>query len=264
MTHTSGCLICGEDLQYTDQETNKTCNFCGKTFLSNASCINDHFICDTCHASEALEVIFRTTLENKGTDPIALATRIMQHPSLVMHGPEHHFLVPAVLLSCYYNHLQQLGVTPDNIAPLFPLAASGKKAKTTSNNEEPLTISALKRKKLELARKRSSHVLGGFCGSHGTCGAAIGSGIFLSLILDSTPLKEKEWKMSNMLTSKALHNIAMAGGPRCCKRDTYMAIQEACLFVATELNVTLPVSEPQCTFSNRNKECLQTNCLYYG
>lgn len=264
MIHTTGCLICGDALQYSDQETSRTCDFCGKEFPSNASCVNGHFICDSCHSAEAIEVIYNTCLENKGTDPNILAIRIMHHPSLVMHGPEHHFLVPAVLLSCFYNHLQQAGGISDKMAGLFHLETSGKKSATTpKEGVEPMSFPVLKRQKLDSARKRASHILGGFCGSHGTCGAGVGTGIFLSLILDSTPLKGQEWKLSNLLTSKSLHNIAMAGGPRCCKRDTFLAIAEACSFLVEKFQVELPLSEVRCTFSERNKECLKEGCRFY-
>jgi len=230
MSHFSGCLICSADIRYTDEENRLSCNFCGRSFQSNAICENGHYICDECHAADATEVIFRTCLDHSGTDPVAIATRIMHHPSVKMHGPEHHFLVPAVLLSCYYNQ-----------------------------KSDP----RLKQMKLVSARKRASHILGGFCGTHGTCGAGIGSGIFLSLILDSTPLKTTEWKLSNLLTAQALTTIASQGGPRCCKRDSYLAIQETVKYLKSELNITLTATTPECEFSERNKECLEEGCKFF-
>ena len=32
-----------------------------------------------------------------------MAIEIMKSPMINMHGPEHHFLVPAVLITSYYN-----------------------------------------------------------------------------------------------------------------------------------------------------------------
>jgi len=32
-----------------------------------------------------------------------MAVTLMQHNSIKMHGPEHHYLVPAVLLTAFYN-----------------------------------------------------------------------------------------------------------------------------------------------------------------
>ena len=75
-----------------------------------------------------------------------------------MHGPEHHFLIPAVLLSAFYN-------------------VSGEPGE--------------KEKKIKQARKRAENVLGGFCGFYGDCGAAVGTGIFVSVITGATPLSQK-------------------------------------------------------------------------
>ncbi|MBE0646745.1 MAG: SAM-dependent methyltransferase [Bacteroidales bacterium] len=230
MSHSSGCLICGSDIQYTDTENLFPCHFCGKSFHSTASCIHGHFICDDCHTSEAFEVIYQTCLKQEGTDPVTLSDRIMQHPSVKMHGPEHHFMVPAVLLSCYYN-----------------LTGEPEKKQQT----------------LQSARKRASHVLGGFCGSHGTCGAAMGAGIFMSLILESTPIKTLEWKHSNMTTALALTEIAIHGGPRCCKRDSWLSIREAVKYVALELQISLPLTKPVCGFTIHNKECLVEACMFF-
>jgi len=108
-----------------------------------------------------------------------------------MHGPEHHFLVPAVLIAAYYN----------------------------LNVEYQTKIQNLK-----IARQRSEKIPGGFCGSHGTCGACIGAGIFFSIITQTTPLSGKTWQQSNLLTGTCLVEIAMKGGPRCCKRDTLLLL----------------------------------------
>ena len=51
----------------------------------------------------------------------------------------------------------------------------------------------LKEKKIEDARKRAVNVLGGFCGFYGACGAAVGTGIFISVITEANPLSRDEW-----------------------------------------------------------------------
>jgi hypothetical protein len=33
------------------------------------------------------------------SDPLAMALTLMRNPALTMHGPEHHFLVSAVLIT---------------------------------------------------------------------------------------------------------------------------------------------------------------------
>ena len=149
-----------------------------------------------------------------------------------MHGPEHHFLVPAVLLSAYYN-------------------VTGEEDK--------------KEEKINLAQKRAANVLGGFCGFYGDCGAAVGVGIFISVLTGSTPLSTKEWRLSNLGTAHSLLAIAEKGGPRCCKRNSFIAIQEAVKFVKENFNVTLSISnDVKCDFNHLNKECIKEKCPFYS
>jgi len=227
----SGCLICGEDLVYLQEPEPMMCEICGSRSESNASCTNGHFICDKCHMSDAYDLIERTCLNSSSTSPKDLAIKIMQSPLIKMHGPEHHFLVPAVLITAYYNILGQTDLTE---------------------------------RKLKIAKERSRNVLGGYCGFFGTCGAAVGTGIFMSIILNSTPLMVEEWKKSNMLTSEALKHVAIAGGPRCCKRDTFIALDTAISYIREKLNVILDNGEITCGFSEKNKECKETACKYFG
>ena len=169
-------------------------------------------------------------LKTEKTDPIEMAITIMKNGKIKMHGPEHHFLIPAVLLAVYYNKLNDF---------------------------------QNKKKKIEIAKKRASNISGGFCGFYGNCGAGVGTGIFISLITDATPLSKKEWKLSNMMTSKSLYSIAYNGGPRCCKRNTFLSIIEALDFLKQNFNFELPEADNLiCEFSSNNKECLQRECLF--
>ena len=231
MEHKNGCLICGEDIVYLQIIENGNCVYCNKNFNISERCVNGHYICDACHSSGALDIIEDYCLQTTITDPLEIANHLMRHPSVKMHGPEHHFLLPAVLLTVYYR-------ITGNI-PLLP-------------------------KKLIKARKRAEMVPGGFCGTHGNCGAGVGSGIFISLITESTPLSEKEWQLSNKATAEALTSIATHGGPRCCKRDIYLSIIESVNFVEKEFKVKIPLNKKiYCGFSAWNKECLLTKCLFY-
>jgi len=158
--------------------------------------------------------------------------RIFSSPRVMTHGPEHHFLVPAVLVAAFYNHTRQ----------------PGKKELGIKN-----------------ARHRAGLVKGGSCGLLGDCGAAVGTGIFVSIVTGATPLSREEWRMANLMTARALEKIALHGGPRCCKRNTFLALQEAIRFISTEMGIHLP--EPgkiSCRFSDQNRECLKDRCPFYN
>jgi hypothetical protein len=158
--------------------------------------------------------------------------QLMLNPAVKMHGPEHHFLVPAVIISAYCSSI----------------------GKVEGKSEMILQ-----------ARKRSADVKGGFCGFHGTCGAAMGAGIACSLITGATPLSHDEWRLSNLMTATCLTAIANAGGPRCCKRDVFLAIQNAVEFLNRNLTAKISVSDdPVCVFNHLNRECINSACRYYS
>lgn len=227
--HREGCLVCGMELVYLTTSEPMACALCGRTCDSNARCSAGHFVCDQCHRADALDVIERFCSSTDGKDPIEMSLILMRHPSVNMHGPEHHFLVPAVLLAAYYN-------------------AKG----------EPGRRSEAVRK----ARKRAETVPGGQCGLAGDCGAAVGAGIFVSVALGATPLSRDEWRLANLMTAQALKIIAEHGGPRCCKRNSFLAIRTAVRFSKTKLGVTMRAKKPVCRFSPMNKECLGKECPF--
>ncbi len=224
-TQKSGCFVCGKKLIYKNE--NIICFYCGKSFFANAKCVDGHYVCDSCHTSSANDFIENFCITSNSKNPIDLAISIMKHHAVKMHGPEHHFLVPAVLLSAYYNEICKF--------------------------QE-------KESKIKEARRRAEQILGGFCGSHGNCGAAVGTGIFLSIIKDNTPLAKNEWKESNLITAKSLTIIAKHGGPRCCKRNTFLAINSAieCFDGIFEKNKKI-----NCEFHTLNRECKKAGCLFF-
>jgi len=225
------CLICEEDLLYYENSKELVCEYCHKTFTANVSCKNNHYVCDECHSAPAREIILTYCVNSYSKNPIQLANVIMKHPSVKMHGPEHHFIVPAVLLTAYYN--------------------------TTDHH-------LLLKEKLNQANQRSRNILGGFCGFYGACGAAIGTGIFMSLITGSTPLSLNEWSFANNITANSLQEVAKRGGPRCCKRDTYISIIEAIIFIKEKFNVSLEKDEKiECLFNNFNAQCIFEKCSFY-
>lgn len=226
----NGCIICGADLVYLSKSELMECSICKKECLSNAKCINGHFICDSCHEKDGFDYILQFCRNSITTNPAELANAIMGNPKIKMHGPEHHFLVPAVLLTSYYNKTGE----PDLIT-----------------------------EKLKVAKERAQNILGGFCGFYGNCGAAVGTGIFMSIILNANPLSGEEWGLSNLITAETLLKVANNGGPRCCKRNTYLALKIAVDFLKTHQNIALDIGEIKCRFFAQNKECKKKECKFF-
>lgn len=168
--------------------------------------------------------------DTESKDPMAFLMNLACHRNMKMHSPVHHFLVPVALLTAYYN--------------------------LTGNQKD-------KAEKIMEAEVRSKNVLGGFCGNYGNCGAAVGVGIFYSLINNVKPVTADEgWKDANLVTAKCLEKIALAGGPRCCKAVSYLALKEACDFMRDK-GIDYEISSPsQCQYSQSNADCKKERCAF--
>ena len=106
------CLVCGEPLVYYETAREMTCVYCGRPFPSNAACEAGHFVCDACHSRKAVENILAYCGSCESRDPIAIAKALMADPFVHMHGPEHHVLVGAALLTAYRNSGGQVDLSP--------------------------------------------------------------------------------------------------------------------------------------------------------
>lgn len=170
-------------------------------------------------------------LADTSRNPIEILEKLMSQPDCPMHGPTHHVLVGAALLTAYNNCL------PDS---------------NKLNLEEALAE----------MRERGEQVPGGACGYLGACGASISTGIFLSIVTRNTPFSTDTWRLCNLCTARALEQVALNGGPRCCKRDSYLSVLTAIDFVKENLGVEMVKPEVHCTRSQINEQCIGKKCPF--
>jgi hypothetical protein len=223
-------MACGAVLDYSTEEKELPCEFCGDRFESSVLCKNGHFICDACHAASGLEVIERICLHSTETDLIALLERIRRHDSIPLHGPEHHALVPGVILATYRN----LG---------------GK----------------LSDAQIRSGIRRGSKVPGGACGFLGACGAAVGVGTAFSVILEASPLAASGRRVAQSATSAVLAEIAKLEAARCCQRECFIALETAAELSRSLLPVALRADATiACEQVDLNEECLGPVCPLYA
>jgi len=223
----SGCLVCGEDLLYfPDTVISTACAWCGKPAETGVICRNGHYICDDCHQKDILSSVEQLCNQSDLTDAILLAEEVFKLPGLHMHGPEYHSIVPAVLVAAYGNKKEK-----------------GKNALAVRE-----------------AIRRGQAVAGGMCGSHGACGAALGVGVAYSIIHQVTPLSAESRGAAGRLTALALLEISSYGGPRCCKRETMLALETA---VRNWAEFAGGANRRYlCGQSRHNRECLGQKCPY--
>lgn len=111
--------------------------------------------------------------------------------------------------------------------------------------------------------ERGRKVPPGSCGLMGNCGAAVSVGTFLSIITRTTPYSEESWAEANRATAECLLRMADIGGPRCCKRNSYIAIEVGSV-LAGRHGCRMP-AHPSivCGRSPDNADCIKGRCPYY-
>ncbi|MDI9242882.1 DUF5714 domain-containing protein [Fusibacillus kribbianus] len=221
------CLICKAPLQYLVRDELMECAICHKQEMSKTRCINGHYVCSECH-TKGMDSIFGLCLSETSTDPMEILEKMMGLPFCHMHGPEHHVMVGMALLTAYKN-------------------AGGR-----LEFEEALRE----------MYSRGKAVPGGVCGFWGACGAGISAGQFIAIATSSTPLAQEPWGLSNRMTSQALGSIGAVGGPRCCKRDSYLAVLAAIDFAREELGVKMTRTVPVCRRFAQNNQCIGRRCPF--
>lgn len=221
------CLICGAPLKYLDQDTMMECVLCHKVEPSKTRCVKGHYVCNECHTS-GLDSVVVLCLAETSKSPIEILEHLMSQSFCHMHGPEHHVLVGAALLTAYKN----AGGEVDLPAALPEMVSRGKQ------------------------------VPGGACGYWGACGAALSTGMFVAIVTQNTPLSTDTWHLSNLMTAKALEQVANNGGPRCCKRDSYLSVLTAIDFAEEHLGVKMEKPKVVCSRSQNNNQCIGKKCPF--
>ncbi len=222
------CLICKALLEYLDSDVVMECEICHKKENSKTRCSKGHYICDECHRN-GMDEIYSICLNEKSKNPIYILQKMMSLEFCHTHGPEHHIMVGSALLTAYKNAGGDINLE----------------------------------KSLAEMQSRGKQVPGGACGFWGACGAGVSSGMFVSIVTGSTPLKNKEWGLSNLMTSVSLKAIGEIGGPRCCKRNSYLASIEAVNFAKENLGVKMELNEIKCIHSSKNNQCIKERCPFH-
>lgn len=222
----TGCLVCGSDIYYLDEAQKRACFYCHKEYETSTLCTKEHFICDQCHAQNSVELIKTIALEAHYSDMISFLKKVRSHPLIPLHGPEHHSLVPAIILSVYKNRGGQI------------------------TDQDILT-----------GIERGGDIPGGSCAFWGSCGAAIGAGIAFSIILTATPYKRKERQLVQYISTEFFKVIAHYEAVRCCQRECWLTLKKASDLSEQYLSISLSAKEELiCSQFSSNKECIGKEC----
>jgi MoaA/NifB/PqqE/SkfB family radical SAM enzyme/ubiquinone/menaquinone biosynthesis C-methylase UbiE len=224
--HNKGCMVCGTELAYLENNKQQTCFYCKKTEKVNTVCEKGHYVCNECHSKDAAAFIKSFAKRAPFNDMVEMMQKIREHPSMRIHGPEHHSMVPAIMVSVYKN----LG-------------------------------GDVRDEDIETAVERGQTIAGGSCAFMGVCGAVSGVGTGFSILMKANPYKAKERKILQNITKEVLAEIAGFEAARCCQRDCFVALKAASKLSSSILDKTLPVEFNMiCSQYNDNKECIGNQC----
>lgn len=223
------CLICKAPIEYLEEDILMECEICHKVEKSKTRCVEGHYVCSECHM-EGMDSIFGVCLNTNSKNPIEIMEQMMNLPFCHMHGPEHHVMVGSALLTAYHNAGGELELE----------------------------------KALREMVSRGKTVPGGICGFWGTCGASVSAGIYISIITKASPLTVESWGLCNQMTSRSLARKGEIGGPRCCKRNSYIAITEAVRFTEEKLGISMELKDIRCSRNKQNNQCIGTRCPYFN
>ena len=183
---------------------------------------------------EMQQKILNICKESTEKNPIVIFNRIVKNEDILIpiHGPIHHVVDGAAFMTAFFN-------------------AGGK-----INLEESFW---------ELCN-RAEKMPGGMCGHWGVCGAVTSVAASLSIIEKTGPISDFDWGNHILYSSKALEKLGKVGGPRCCKRNGYLALEAAIDFVNENINhfgVVLEKDKIECSFSSKNQQCKKENCPFF-
>jgi MoaA/NifB/PqqE/SkfB family radical SAM enzyme/SAM-dependent methyltransferase len=222
----TGCLICGAPLVYLAALEDKACARCGSVKPADATCEEGHFVCDACHVRDPKERIRTICKSTHETDMIRLFEEVRSDARFPVHGPEHHALVPGVILATYRN--LGGGITESDILTGID---------------------------------RGLSIPGGACGFMGICGAAVGVGIAFSIILGANPLTPKPRQAVQRILSEIMGVLAGQEAARCCRRECFLSLREAARLSGDFLPVSLRADEGSpCDQYRVNAECSRKGC----
>lgn len=221
------CPVCRAELLERPGRT--TCSFCGREEETDWTCPAGHHTCEDCRTDGSDEVIARVAEATRETDPVAIAERMMSHPSFQPNGPEHHG-VPAPALLAALRNAGLHASSPERIAA---------------------------------AMRRTADVALGACGSRGDCGACVGAGVAVAVVLGADYRSAPERALVLQTTSRALGRLADLGGVRCCKQAVYAAIAAAASALAEARGLRLEIPAIRCPLADRNPDCKKDGCPYH-
>ncbi|OGW45274.1 MAG: hypothetical protein A2078_07155 [Nitrospirae bacterium GWC2_57_9] len=226
-------MVCGSPLEYLKAAEDLACTYCGRSSAAHVKCPGGHFICDSCHAGDLLQMIENTILSSAEKDPVLIAEQLMNHPSLPMLGCEHALIAAGALAAALRN------------SPY---------AKITDQDVR------------EVLTRTARQAISGYCGLTGVCGIAPAMGACFSVFLAARCGSDSEQKIVMEAVIRVSQAIAELTGPSCCKAYVRTALDTAVSIFSERFGIVLPLAKAPLICRHESKHphgCREEKCPYY-
>lgn len=176
-------------------------------------------------------LIISDIVKEEGCDPGRIFRNMAKKEYISIHGPEHHILDGACILTAFRNAGGMIDLD-ESLKKLF---------------------------------QEGMRMPGAMCGLWGVCGAVTSVGAALAIIDGTGPLSEDgTWGDHMRFTSEAIRALGEVNGPRCCKRDAGIAFKYGVDYINSYYGLKLEYEQVPCEFSERNRQCIRERCPFYG
>lgn len=174
--------------------------------------------------------IIKDCMNSEETNPVSLFHELAAKDYVRIHGPEHHILDGACVMTAFFN----AGGSVDLKNGLEKLMAEGLR------------------------------MPGATCGLWGVCGSVASVGAALAIIEGTGPLsQDKSFGLHMECTANALTKMSKAGGPRCCKRHAFISMKEGVDYLNKRFELSIPYDDIKCRYSVKNEQCIKERCPFY-
>jgi hypothetical protein len=232
--HTENCMVCGLPLLYLQSAEEMSCSACGKRWNGHIRCPQGHVLCDACHGREARRIIEGIVLAEAAQDPLEIAERMMEHPSLPMLSCDHAYIAAGALLAALRNSPYGGKISESEVREVFDRT------------------------------EQQAH--GGYCGLTGVCGIVPAAGAVLSVFLGARCGLDREQQIVMDAVTRVSRALTALTGPSCCKAYVRAAVRETAGVFQERLGIVLPLpeQEPVCSHADRHPHgCREERCPYY-
>lgn len=221
-------------MEYLVEKTRRTCSCCGKEFDAFITCPNGHFICDSCHDRQAIQLTKDMCSASNSSNPVEIFEEINKSPTIPMLGCHHAFMVAGAFITAIKNE-----------GSIY------------------VSISMIE----EIYHRTQQQAIGGYCGLTGVCGIAPAMGACFAAISGAKCGMDSEQKLTMTAVSEIMQNIAELTGPSCCKAYARRSLEVSQNFLEKHMGIHLSktTNKPICKHSKKHPHgCRAEKCPYYG